>query len=527
MISKPLLKQSCKANGIMWIIITFAVCFMLACVMIIGGNGDISRTKNAIQNQTIKGELEAQTQKRGINYFEMSQNGLTYFDSQFVSEFNNATQTPDFATIYGSQGEETAKKYAVSEAYKNACSKMQEYCTSVAKAVLGDKYSEDAVEAKEITGLIMYTVNPLSDGVSGMFDDFYIANGVDAPRYDFTGALLETQEEDRQRQEYIKEYAFTNSSIFLAGNMISEDNVKSAVSVLEEYNVTLEQYKEFGYTNFENIKSIAREAVLTYSSNLDYRIENMKDGETEDGIKKELSEKFSTSFLSSLPEEVSDALKDIGSMDLYGILVGSIFFKIAGLLLPIIYMIMVSNNLIAGQVDSGSMAYILSTPTKRGTVSWTQMLFLVGSIFLMFVFTTITSIVCFEIIEVDTGLNIGKLLLINLGAFVVMFAMSGIAFLASSWFNRSKHAMAIGGGLNIFFLVATILGLFGTSIIPQIIRMDELNYFNYVSIISLFDVVSILDSTLAFLWKYAILISIGVVCFVIAFIKYKKKDLPL
>lgn len=503
MISKPLLKQSCKANGIMWIIITFAVCFMLSCVMIIGGNGDISLTKNAIQDQTIKGELEAQTQKRGINYYELCQNGLSYFDGQFIAEIQ--TETPE-------------------QAYTNACLNTQEYGYQIAQQKLGENYSILATETKEIVGLIMYTLNPLSDGSNGMFDSFYILNGMEAPRYDFQGALSQTPTE---RQEYIKDYAFTNSSIFLAGNMISEDNVKSAVSVLEEYNVTIEKYKEFGYTDFNQILNIAREAVLTYSSNLEYRIENMKDGETVDGIKEELNAKFSTSFLSSLPEAVSDALRDIGSMDLYGILVGSIFFKIAGLLLPIIYMIMVSNNLIAGQVDSGSMAYILSTPTKRETVSFTQMLFLVGSLLLMFILTTITSIVCFEIVEVDTGLNIGKLILINLGAFVVMFAMSGIAFLASSWFNRSKHAMAIGGGLNIFFLVATILGLFGTSIIPQIIRMEELNYFNYVSIISLFDVVSILDSTLTFLWKYAILIAVGVICYVIAFIKYKKKDLPL
>ena len=39
MFSKALFKQSCKANGMMWAIIAFAVCFMLACVMLISGNG--------------------------------------------------------------------------------------------------------------------------------------------------------------------------------------------------------------------------------------------------------------------------------------------------------------------------------------------------------------------------------------------------------------------------------------------------------------------------------------------------------
>ena len=48
MFSKALFKQSCKANGTMWGIITFAVCFMLACVMLISGSGSIGEVKNSI-----------------------------------------------------------------------------------------------------------------------------------------------------------------------------------------------------------------------------------------------------------------------------------------------------------------------------------------------------------------------------------------------------------------------------------------------------------------------------------------------
>lgn len=57
MFSKSLFKQSCKANGMMWLIITVAVCFMLSCVMLISGGGGISQTKNAIQDTIIEEEL--------------------------------------------------------------------------------------------------------------------------------------------------------------------------------------------------------------------------------------------------------------------------------------------------------------------------------------------------------------------------------------------------------------------------------------------------------------------------------------
>ena len=60
MFSRALFKQSCKANGIMWAIITFAVCFMLACVMMIAGGGNISTIRSGITNTIIESSVEAQ-----------------------------------------------------------------------------------------------------------------------------------------------------------------------------------------------------------------------------------------------------------------------------------------------------------------------------------------------------------------------------------------------------------------------------------------------------------------------------------
>ena len=54
MFSKALFKQSIKANGIMWAIITFAVCFMLSCVMLISGTSTISEMKVSVSDTIIK-----------------------------------------------------------------------------------------------------------------------------------------------------------------------------------------------------------------------------------------------------------------------------------------------------------------------------------------------------------------------------------------------------------------------------------------------------------------------------------------
>ena len=188
-------------------------------------------------------------------------------------------------------------------------------------------------------------------------------------------------------------------------------------------------------------------------------------------------------------------------------------------------MIMASNNLIAGQVDSGSMAYVLSTSTKRSTVVFTQAVYLVGSLLAMFALTTVTGCVCLSIVTEDVSLTYGNLILLNLGAFLVLFALSGLCFFTSCWFDRSKRSMAIGGGLSIFALVAAMLGLFGSPVIPSVVRLDSLNNFNYTTIITLFDVISIMDGTNAFIWKFAILAVLGLTGYIVGSVRFTKKDL--
>ena len=87
--------------------------------------------------------------------------------------------------------------------------------------------------------------------------------------------------------------------------------------------------------------------------------------------------------------------------------------------------------------------------------------------------------------------------------------------------------MAVGGGLSIFALVAAMLGLFGSHVIPKVVRLDALNNFNYVTVISLFDAISIIDGTVAFIWKFAILAVLGIVGYIAGAFKFVKKDLPL
>ena len=99
--------------------------------------------------------------------------------------------------------------------------------------------------------------------------------------------------------------------------------------------------------------------------------------------------------------------------------------------------------------------------------------------------------------------------------------------MCSAIFNRTKYSLSIGGGISIFMLVCTILGLFGSNVVPSAMRIEQMNVFNYLSMISLFDTNLILAGGLTFLIGFGVLAFIGVISFIIGTIVFDRKDLPL
>ena len=579
MFSKALFKQSCKANGIMWSIITFAVCFMLACVMLISGGGNLAEVKNGIQDTIIQGEIESKTKEASIHYYDAGADGLFRFNEYFKEEFQNSDFTvPEVtgnianAEAIGKQfEEELAEKInaAANAAGLKAGDRMMEYAKT---------QSADAKEVEQLQMIYGFLLNPEKNGSTEREADFVYKETGETEMIDngenyyhvmnvhVTGEILGkkidtiTPNEDcgmtlnvhltakvqtlinlhitgtyefaKDNQDYLLYHCRNTLGIVVAYGVTNEKAVTELVESLEEYGMTREKYDSYGYT-YPVVRTIADRARESYISQLKVCIAQLPVADQTNPIKiaevkKKVAGDVFHGFLEALPDEVAEALRETGSMDLYNLVVGSIYFKMAGLLLPIIYVIMCANSLIAGQVDSGSMAYILSTSTKRKQVTFTQAIYLVLSIFLMTLCTTIVSMVCLSIVKTeDISMSYGQLLLLNLGSFVTLFAISGLCFMTSCIFNRSKRAMAIGGGLSMFFLVSTMLGLFGSPVLPSLIRLDALNNFNYVSLITLFDVVSISEGTFDYIWKFIILVIIGVACYIIGDMRFKKKDLPL
>ena len=107
-------------------------------------------------------------------------------------------------------------------------------------------------------------------------------------------------------------------------------------------------------------------------------------------------------------------------------------------------------------------------------------------------------------------------LMMNLGAFLLIFAISGISFFCSCLFNSANNSMALGAGIPIAFYLLQMMSGFG----------EGLDFLKYFSINTLYDP-SAIASGGSFGIQFLVLGIIGTVLFILAVKVFKEKDLPL
>ncbi|MDD4113858.1 MAG: ABC transporter permease subunit [Herbinix sp.] len=195
--------------------------------------------------------------------------------------------------------------------------------------------------------------------------------------------------------------------------------------------------------------------------------------------------------------------------------IGSYFYGFLILLLPMIYTIVACNRCIASHVDKGSMAYLLSTPNTRSKIARTQALFIIASTTIMMGITTIVGIVLSNA-SFPGELDIRAFILLNLGALLLYFSVTGIGFFASCLFNDTKNSLMIGAGLPIAFLVIQMISDVG----------EKTSFLRYFTMFTLFDSDKIISGE-GFVPQFLVLIVIAIVMYGLGFYVFKKRDLPL
>lgn len=362
---------------------------------------------------------------------------------------------------------------------------MMSVVVNYAMSMMGpEKSSEDVAEAQENFYSYLYVMASYNDMAQTnlSYDDF--ASSSDKSQYEAAFELL-NQQSDME---------------------LSVDGLKDAAEKLQKSQVSLETYiHQFEYT-------YALGQVKGCFSGEDLNVQDMM-----------------TTMLEVMGVS-ADLVENMSNMDMTSML-NQMYFTVMGILPMLLFVVLVANSLLVDQVDRGSMAYVLSTPTKRSAVVNTQAVFLVVAPLLMLAVVCATRIASsFMIFE---EVNVSEIIMLYVGMYILMEAIAGICYLGSCLFNQSKKAIAFGGGLTVWFFLASLLGMFGSqNMVDMGVGVEALGIFNKLTLIGLYDINTIstvgtdsLDT--AFIWKLGVLAAIAVVSYIVGAIRFQKKDLPL
>lgn len=390
------------------------------------------------------------------------------------------------------------------------------------EVITGEDYTEEEyAEAKETC---KDDIKQIRDNLNIFMKDYLSSQDKkDDIYYDSTA---NTVKEDAIYERAVNE-VLKMAEVQLIDTYNDKNDVK--VSTIEE--ITAENSSMSGKEALTLVRGYAVSGIASYK---DYYSNALKEGySTTDSMLFSMN-KASLGVIAQLPASVDESLKEMGDMNTYGIIVGVVAFGIAALLIPMVYTILLSKSLVSEKVETGSLAFTLSTPTTRDSFIFTEACYLVFSEVVMGLSLLVGALLTREIgilvgsKDLIESLPVVHILAYALGNFMVTLAVSGICFLSSCYFNKTNQAIGTGGGLTIFFFICSILGLFGTKAIPGTIRINLMNIFNYMTIDSLFDPLAVMSGDwFMFFIKLLVLLIIALVTYVIGGLVFRKKDLPL
>ncbi|UKS29272.1 ABC transporter permease [Paenibacillus sp. HWE-109] len=222
-------------------------------------------------------------------------------------------------------------------------------------------------------------------------------------------------------------------------------------------------------------------------------------------------------LVQSMPEGVGRAfgLNGFGSAEAF--ISGEYYGLILVLILAIVC-VQLSTQLMAKLIDQGAMGYLLSTPTTRGKVAFTQASVLVTGLFLIMAVTTLAGFLAnIWFLRGEFEFNTSKFIEMNIAAFLLFFAIGGICFLISALSNDEKKALSLSGVIT--------FGFFSLDLLAKI--SEQISWMKYFSIFTLYKPGEIINGNVDLTVSLSVLFIIGVITFGLAVMLFKKRDLPL
>lgn len=221
-------------------------------------------------------------------------------------------------------------------------------------------------------------------------------------------------------------------------------------------------------------------------------------------------------MMESLPKEMVAAMGFDNLGTTLTTYLGSAYYNFIAIMFPMIFIIIVGNRLIAKHVDSGSMAYLLSTPNSRLKIVRTQALFFIASITTIFGFLIVAGIGISQAMF-PGDLDIGGFILLNIVTLFLFYAISGISFFFSCIFDDTKHSLSFGAGIPVAFFVINLLANAG----------EQMSFLRYFTIFTLLNPGQILEGSSFTVVALLSLLAIAIATYLSGIVMFNRRNLPL
>lgn len=161
--------------------------------------------------------------------------------------------------------------------------------------------------------------------------------------------------------------------------------------------------------------------------------------------------------------------------------ISNYLFGFIMIIFPLIYCIIIANRVVAKHVDTGAMAYVLTTPNSRAQVAITQAVYLAASLAVILIIDT--GVAVLMSVSMFPGLlDVPTFLILSVINYLAMLVVAGVGFLSSCIFSETRYSLALGAGVPALFFISRMVSNFG----------EEVEWFRYLSVFSLVDIERIL-----------------------------------
>jgi len=184
-----------------------------------------------------------------------------------------------------------------------------------------------------------------------------------------------------------------------------------------------------------------------------------------------------------------------------------------GIIFITICSILFANVFITNEVDRGTLAILLNTPTTRLRILLSKALVFIGSLLTIPVFVGFSGVLSAHMYGIE--LVSAKWWLVIALWTLYSFAVGSIAFAIACWFNKSRYMLGIS---------AVVLGAF--FILGMLSGMESLEFCKYFTLQTLFDIPAVINGESVAL-QMIVLPVIAVPLYLAGIIRFLKKDLPL